>query len=166
MGELCSGKIVPPSLFWCGGDRKVVSTKCLCFRRLMWSEKNSISCLPFIISKAWKSFPLPTLNLFLFPSPFPSSREAYARTKKEKPPFLPEEPSSSSSGAPIPDEILCLICKEIMTDAAIIPCCGNSYCDECKCELPCLLIQNSTSALLKAERGGSEITLLPVLFYT
>ncbi|XP_049653233.1 E3 ubiquitin-protein ligase RBBP6-like [Accipiter gentilis] len=57
--------------------------------------------------------------------------EAYARTKKEKPPFLPEEPSSSSSDAPIPDEILCLICKEIMTDAAIIPCCGNSYCDEC-----------------------------------
>ncbi|XP_049653713.1 LOW QUALITY PROTEIN: E3 ubiquitin-protein ligase RBBP6-like, partial [Accipiter gentilis] len=57
--------------------------------------------------------------------------EAYARTKKEKPPFLLEEPSSSSSDAPIPDEILCLICKEIMTDAAIIPCCGNSYCDEC-----------------------------------
>ncbi|XP_049653234.1 E3 ubiquitin-protein ligase RBBP6-like [Accipiter gentilis] len=57
--------------------------------------------------------------------------EAYARTKKEKPPFLPEEPSSSSSDALIPDEILCLICKEIMTDAAIIPCCGNSYCDEC-----------------------------------
>ncbi|XP_052630771.1 E3 ubiquitin-protein ligase RBBP6-like [Harpia harpyja] len=57
--------------------------------------------------------------------------EAYTRRKKEKPPFLPEEPSSSSSDDPIPDEILCLICKEIMTDAAIIPCCGNSYCDEC-----------------------------------
>ncbi|XP_049653680.1 E3 ubiquitin-protein ligase RBBP6-like [Accipiter gentilis] len=57
--------------------------------------------------------------------------EAYARTKKEKPPFLLEEPSSSSSDAPIPDELLCLICKEIMTDAAIIPCCGNGYCDEC-----------------------------------
>ncbi|XP_049653683.1 E3 ubiquitin-protein ligase RBBP6-like [Accipiter gentilis] len=57
--------------------------------------------------------------------------EAYARTKKEKPPFLSEEPSSSSSDAPIPDDILCLICKEIMTDAAIIPCCGNGYCDEC-----------------------------------
>ncbi|XP_074875445.1 E3 ubiquitin-protein ligase RBBP6-like [Buteo buteo] len=57
--------------------------------------------------------------------------EAYARREKEKPPFLPEEPSSSSSDDPIPEEILCLICKEIMTDAAIIPCCGNSYCDEC-----------------------------------
>lgn len=60
-------------------------------------------------------------------------REAYAIGKKEKPPFLPEEPSSSSEeDDPIPDELLCLICKDIMTDAVVIPCCGNSYCDECK----------------------------------
>ncbi|GAB0199660.1 E3 ubiquitin-protein ligase RBBP6 [Grus japonensis] len=57
--------------------------------------------------------------------------EAYARGKKEKRPFLPEEPSSSSSDDPIPDELLCLICKDIVTDAVVIPCCGNSYCDEC-----------------------------------
>ncbi|XP_064296517.1 E3 ubiquitin-protein ligase RBBP6-like [Phalacrocorax carbo] len=58
--------------------------------------------------------------------------EAYARGKKEKPPFLPEEPASSSpSDEPIPDELLCPLCKDIMTDAAVIPCCGNSYCDEC-----------------------------------
>ncbi|KAF1462955.1 E3 ubiquitin-protein ligase RBBP6, partial [Spheniscus demersus] len=59
--------------------------------------------------------------------------EAYARGKKEKPPFLPEEPSSSSSSPedPVPDELLCLICKDLTTDAAVIPCCGNSYCDEC-----------------------------------
>ncbi|XP_065554080.1 LOW QUALITY PROTEIN: E3 ubiquitin-protein ligase RBBP6-like [Lathamus discolor] len=57
--------------------------------------------------------------------------EAYARGKRERPPFLPEEPSSSSSDGPIPDELLCLICKDIMTDAAILPCCGSSYCDEC-----------------------------------
>ncbi|KAL8174950.1 UNVERIFIED_CONTAM: hypothetical protein K2H54_006948 [Gekko kuhli] len=58
--------------------------------------------------------------------------EAYAIGKKEKPPFLPEDPSSSSEeDDPIPDELLCLICKDIMTDAVVIPCCGNSYCDEC-----------------------------------
>ncbi|KAK4805888.1 hypothetical protein QYF61_025755 [Mycteria americana] len=59
------------------------------------------------------------------------SAEAYARGKKEKPPFLPEEPSSSSSSDdPIPEEFLCLLCKALMTDAVVIPCCGNSYCDE------------------------------------
>ncbi|XP_059690764.1 LOW QUALITY PROTEIN: E3 ubiquitin-protein ligase RBBP6-like [Gavia stellata] len=66
-------------------------------------------------------YAIPTINV-----------EAYARGKKEKPPFLPEEPfSSTSSDDPIPDELLCLICKDIMTDAAVIPCCGNSFCDEC-----------------------------------
>ncbi|KAM6193781.1 E3 ubiquitin-protein ligase RBBP6-like, partial [Sarcoramphus papa] len=60
--------------------------------------------------------------------------EAYARGKKEKPPFSPEEPSSSSSSSSddrIPEDLLCLICKDTMTDAVVIPCCGNSYCDEC-----------------------------------
>uniref|UniRef100_A0A663F2I3 Uncharacterized protein n=1 Tax=Aquila chrysaetos chrysaetos TaxID=223781 RepID=A0A663F2I3_AQUCH len=53
--------------------------------------------------------------------------EASAREKKEKPPFLPEEPSPSSDD-PVPDELLCLMCKDLMTDAAVIPCCGNSCC--------------------------------------
>ncbi|NXM28796.1 RBBP6 ligase, partial [Oxyruncus cristatus] len=57
--------------------------------------------------------------------------EAYARERKEKPPLLQEEPTSSSSPAPIPDELLRLICREIMTDAAVIPCCGRSHCDGC-----------------------------------
>ncbi|NXL54357.1 RBBP6 ligase, partial [Podilymbus podiceps] len=57
--------------------------------------------------------------------------EAYAQEKKEKALFLPEEPYSSSSDDPVPEEFLCLICEEIMTDAVVIPCCGNSYCDEC-----------------------------------
>lgn len=59
--------------------------------------------------------------------------EAYATGKKEKPPFLSEEPSPSSAEEEdlIPEELLCLICKDTMTDAAIIPCCGNSYCDDC-----------------------------------
>ncbi|NXF37204.1 RBBP6 ligase, partial [Nyctibius bracteatus] len=62
----------------------------------------------------------------------PIINEAYASRKKEERHFLPEEPaSSSSSDDPVPDELLCLICKELMTDAAVIPCCRNSYCDEC-----------------------------------
>uniref|UniRef100_A0A663F4P4 Uncharacterized protein n=1 Tax=Aquila chrysaetos chrysaetos TaxID=223781 RepID=A0A663F4P4_AQUCH len=58
---------------------------------------------------------------------------SYARGKKEKPPFLPEEPSFSSfsSDDPVPDELSYVISKDLMTDAAVIPCCGNSSCDKC-----------------------------------
>ncbi|XP_040460975.1 uncharacterized protein LOC121093153 [Falco naumanni] len=58
-------------------------------------------------------------------------REAYAREKKEKPPSLPEELRSSSIYDPIPDDLLCPLCKDPMIDAAVILCCGASYCDEC-----------------------------------
>ncbi|XP_067241931.1 E3 ubiquitin-protein ligase RBBP6-like [Chanodichthys erythropterus] len=58
--------------------------------------------------------------------------EAYAIGKKEKPPFsVQNEPSSSSSSDPVPDALLCLICKDLLTDAVMIPCCRSSYCDEC-----------------------------------
>ncbi|KAM6395600.1 E3 ubiquitin-protein ligase RBBP6-like [Rhynochetos jubatus] len=67
-----------------------------------------------------EKYAIPTINA-----------EAYARGKKEKPLFSAEEPSSSSLKDPVPEELLCLICRDIMTDAAIIPCCGNSFCDYC-----------------------------------
>ncbi|XP_016321415.1 E3 ubiquitin-protein ligase RBBP6-like [Sinocyclocheilus anshuiensis] len=58
--------------------------------------------------------------------------EAYAIRKKEKPPFSPQnEPSSPSSSDPVPTALLCLICKDLLTDAVMIPCCSTSYCDEC-----------------------------------
>uniref|UniRef100_A0A668A9P2 RBBP6 ligase n=1 Tax=Myripristis murdjan TaxID=586833 RepID=A0A668A9P2_9TELE len=58
--------------------------------------------------------------------------EAYRRGKKELPPFAPREPSPvKAPPKPIPDELLCPICKELMADAVVTPCCGNNYCDEC-----------------------------------
>ncbi len=30
-----------------------------------------------------------------------------------------------------PPELICAICKELMKDAVIIPCCGESYCYDC-----------------------------------
>ncbi|KAM4535438.1 uncharacterized protein V3H82_025203 [Fundulus diaphanus] len=58
--------------------------------------------------------------------------EAYAVGKKEKPPFLPQEkPKCEEKEEPIPDELLCLICRDLLSDAVVIPCCGNSYCDDC-----------------------------------
>lgn len=40
----------------------------------------------------------------------------------------------------MPDELLCLICKDLMTDAVVIPCCGNSYCDDCESPTRCGLL--------------------------
>ncbi|XP_029364033.1 E3 ubiquitin-protein ligase RBBP6 isoform X2 [Echeneis naucrates] len=59
--------------------------------------------------------------------------EAYAIGKKEKPPFVPQEQPKSPQAEqdPIPDELLCLICHDLLSDAVVIPCCGNSYCDDC-----------------------------------
>ncbi|XP_034448358.1 E3 ubiquitin-protein ligase RBBP6 isoform X1 [Hippoglossus hippoglossus] len=58
--------------------------------------------------------------------------EAYAIGKKEKPPFFQtDKPKSEVEEDPIPDELLCLICHDLLSDAVVIPCCGNSYCDDC-----------------------------------
>uniref|UniRef100_A0A3Q3JZ25 Retinoblastoma binding protein 6 n=1 Tax=Monopterus albus TaxID=43700 RepID=A0A3Q3JZ25_MONAL len=57
--------------------------------------------------------------------------EAYAIGKKERPPFLPQTQSKAVEEDPIPDELLCPICHDLLNDAVVIPCCGNSYCDEC-----------------------------------
>lgn len=32
----------------------------------------------------------------------------------------------------IPEDLLCSICKDLFNDAVMIPCCGSSFCDECK----------------------------------
>uniref|UniRef100_A0A8C5H073 RING-type domain-containing protein n=3 Tax=Gouania willdenowi TaxID=441366 RepID=A0A8C5H073_GOUWI len=58
--------------------------------------------------------------------------QAYAVGKKEKPPFMPQEqPEPKMEENTVPEELLCLICRDMLCDAVVIPCCGNSYCDEC-----------------------------------
>lgn len=62
--------------------------------------------------------------------------EAYAIGKKERPPFVPRDHSESEDEEdPVPEELLCLICHDLLSDAVVIPCCGNSYCDDCECSL-------------------------------
>ncbi|KAM7372240.1 hypothetical protein PAMP_009421 [Pampus punctatissimus] len=65
-------------------------------------------------------------------SAYHSMGEAYNIGKKEKPPFVPQEkPKSEAEDDPVPDELVCLICHDLLNDAVLIPCCGNSYCDDC-----------------------------------
>lgn len=59
--------------------------------------------------------------------------EAYKEIKKEKPPFVAVAPGEEpETAAPVPEDIQCLICRNLLQDAVLTPCCGNGYCDECK----------------------------------
>ncbi|XP_018568160.1 E3 ubiquitin-protein ligase RBBP6 isoform X2 [Anoplophora glabripennis] len=49
-----------------------------------------------------------------------------AYTQKSTPPAPVPEPKPE-----IPEDLLCNICSDLLTDAVMIPCCGNSFCDEC-----------------------------------
>lgn len=60
-----------------------------------------------------------------------------ARQFQEKgvlPPAPPPSmlPIKSADEEAPPDDLLCLICKQVYNDAVITPCCHNSFCDECK----------------------------------
>ena len=67
---------------------------------------------------------------------FSIRREAYVKGKKEKPPFVfpSDDTDENSTTKKIPGELLCQLCKDLLTDAVVISCCGNSFCDECKWE--------------------------------
>lgn len=58
--------------------------------------------------------------------------EAYKEVKKEKPPFVREPTPEPVQEPQLPDELLCMICHDLLQDAVLIPCCGNSFCDECE----------------------------------
>ncbi|KAH8037896.1 hypothetical protein HPB51_018384 [Rhipicephalus microplus] len=58
--------------------------------------------------------------------------QAYKEVKKEKPPFVREATPEPVQEPQLPDELLCMICHDLLQDAVLIPCCGNSFCDECE----------------------------------
>ena len=66
-----------------------VETKCLCFRRLMRSENNSIRYLPLIKLKAWNSFHIHIFNFFLFPSPPHPPGKLLLEERRKSRPFYP-----------------------------------------------------------------------------
>lgn len=58
-------------------------------------------------------------------------RQAYKEGKKEKP-FIPTDETEVSLKPNIPEDLTCSLCQDLLTDAVMMPCCGNSFCDECK----------------------------------
>ncbi|KAG8224862.1 hypothetical protein J437_LFUL005465, partial [Ladona fulva] len=80
--------------------------------------------------------------------------EAYKEQKKEKPPFQQDAPSIEEKPE-IPEDLVCSVCKDLLSDAVMIPCCGirtvlldseDHECPDCR------------------EKGVSPDTLIPNRF--
>ncbi|XP_049819824.1 E3 ubiquitin-protein ligase RBBP6 isoform X2 [Aethina tumida] len=62
----------------------------------------------------------------------------------------------------IPEDLVCSICSDLLSDAVMIPCCGNSFCDECI--RSCLLESEDHECPDCHEKDISPGTLIPNRF--
>ena len=80
-------------------------------------------------------------NVFIFYAVHWNFRAAYKQGKKERPPFIKStSPVRTFEERTVPRDLTCSLCGDLLKDAVVIPCCGNSYCDECKHECVMVLI--------------------------
>ena len=56
--------------------------------------------------------------------------------KKERPPFQADSPPPDEVKSIIPSDLVCALCTDLMSDAVLIPCCGESFCDDCESNHP------------------------------
>ncbi|GJQ81780.1 hypothetical protein Trydic_g324 [Trypoxylus dichotomus] len=78
--------------------------------------------------------------------------QTYTQKQPAPPPIQEEQPE-------IPEDLICSICSGLLTDAVMIPCCGNSFCDECI--RSCLLESEDHECPDCHERDISPGTLIP-----
>lgn len=135
-----------------------VETKCLCFRRLMRSENNSIRYLPLIKLKAWNSFHIHIFNFFLFPSPPHPPGKLLLEERRKSRPFYPHPRMirfQMSCCVPFveirwPMQLLLPAAETVfVANVSVTP-----------------LIVDSKPDLLKAEIGENWMIVLPLLFTT
>ena len=102
----------------------------------MYSCLKDTRCVIFVLSCAV----LMLILVWKIGSNIPPSHvhsNAYQTVKKEKHPFLKSNsPEPEEERIEIPDQLLCPLCSNLMTDAVLIPCCGESFCDECESHWP------------------------------
>lgn len=83
--------------------------------------------------------------------------DAYREVKKEKPPFFPTESEPEAPKMEIPDDLKCSLCNNLLQDAVLIPCCGNSFCDECNFGR---FLDPSYSSLVSSSESLQESSLI------
>ncbi|KAK6639148.1 hypothetical protein RUM43_007418 [Polyplax serrata] len=87
--------------------------------------------------------------------------EVYNGKKIEKPPFLAEKEKPAPTPT-IPEDLICGICKDLLQDAVMIPCCGISFCDEC---IRTVLVDSEESECPDCnEKNVSPDTMIPNRF--
>lgn len=59
---------------------------------------------------------------------FNNFREAYKQSMKPQ----KKQETELLEKVIIPEDLLCNLCSDLLTDAIMMPCCGTSFCDECK----------------------------------
>lgn len=77
----------------------------------------------------------------------------YRKKKKNKQP-----PEEAPKALEPPPELICSLCKKLMKDAVIIPCCGESYCYDCIQDYLC---ENEFTCPACKEEGVSPDNLAP-----
>jgi len=61
-------------------------------------------------------------------------KKGYDIGKKERPPFIKDanpETVDENEEHPVPAECCCTLCDDLLVDAVVISCCGNTFCDDC-----------------------------------
>lgn len=84
------------------------------------------------------------------------------RSLRENPPNNTKEADSvqiPEVRREIPEDLICSICKNIVQDAVMIPCCGSSFCDECI--RTALLESDDNECPECSEKGTSPGSLFP-----
>ncbi|CAB0009936.1 unnamed protein product [Nesidiocoris tenuis] len=68
-------------------------------------------------------------SLIVVRVPLTSQQKKACEARKE--PIRKVQDPVSVEKPTIPDDLICGVCKDLLVDAVLIPCCGNSFCDEC-----------------------------------
>ncbi|XP_026679056.1 E3 ubiquitin-protein ligase RBBP6 [Diaphorina citri] len=87
------------------------------------------------------------------------SSEAYQQSSMKK---ADTGPPVEMEKAQIPEDLVCILCQDLMVDAVMIPCCGISFCDECIRNL--LLESDEHECPDCKEKDVSPDTLIPNRF--
>ena len=73
-----------------------------------------------------------------------------------KPNKVKEKGPPAAPNKKLPSELKCPMCNNLLTDAVLIPCCGTSYCDDCKWSA-CDIILSSYVTELKRSSSSNRV---------